>query len=346
MNIEIIMKMNRGSPISTTKENDYEKMTQILIKYGIEANLNYAETMDDILSILNSKKPDILFCALDHAVEKYCDTKISHNVHTFFEYNNVNYIGSSPEIIERVLSKSALKYEWERHNILTPPYVSIGHSEADFTIGFKKLKKLDAFPYILKPENLGNSRGIDDTSIVYNSMELGQGLARLRAHYAGAILAEHYLGVYSDTMEITCAMIGGPGTMRLMPAQVVLGHSKKHHPITTEDKNQNRTSLVPLSPELRASVIDFARRAFEVAGVRDYARGDFFFADGKLWAIEINGQPMIPDRWFAGAAELDGLTEEQYLVGIVAAGYQRLKGEGRIQVPFPEAASELMKGVL
>ena len=345
MKMEIIMKKCRDSPSADARKTEYEKMLQIYIKYGIDAHLSYAETIDDILSILNSRIPDLIFCALDHVSEKYCDTKISHNVHTIFEYNNVNYIGSSPDIIERVLSKSALKLEWEQHNIHTPPYASIGHSEVDFKKGFEKLKALNAFPYILKPENLGNSRGIDDASVVRNSLELGQRLAWLHSRFEGAILAEHYLGAYDDMMEITCAMIGGPGSMRLMPAQVVLAHSKKHHPITTEDKDQNRTKLLPLSPELRGKVIDFARRAFEVAGVRDYARGDFFFANGQLWAIEVNGQPMVPDRWFAGAAAFDGLTEEQYLVGIVAAGYQRLKAEGRIQVPFPEEANELMKGV-
>ncbi len=346
MNIEIIMKNNRSSPVFAARKIEHDKMLQIFLKYGFKAHLDYIETIDGILSILNSKDYDLILCALDHVTENYGDDIISHNVHTIFEHNNVNYIGSSPDIIERVLSKSALKDKWQQQGIRTPPYVIIGHSEIDLKIGLKKLKTIDAFPYILKPEDLGNSRGIDDASIVRNAVELRRGLARLRTRYAGAILAEHYLGVYSDAMEITCAMIGGAGMMRLMPAQVVLAHSKKHRPITTEDKDQNRTYLQPLSPELRAEVIDFARRAFEVSGVRDYARGDFFYADGKLWAIEINGQPMVPDRWFAGAAEFDGLTEEQYLVGIIGAGYRRLRAEGRILTPFPEAATELIKGVM
>lgn len=345
MTIEIIQKMSRDSSISSARQSNIDKMLQIYIKYGFKAHITYAETLDDIISAIVVYKPDLVFCALDHIIEKYINNNITHNVHKYFEMNNVNYIGSSSDIIELALSKSALKIEWEKHKINTPPFGFIGHNENNLEPGIKKLIELDAFPYILKPENLGNSRGIDDSSIVHNPIELTQGLARLRAQYPGAILVEHYLGEYRDMMEITCAMIGGPGSMRLMPAQVVLRHSKKHHLITTEDKDQNRTSLQPLSPELREKVIDFAKRAFEVAGVRDYARGDFFFADGKLWAIEVNGQPMVPDQWFAGAAALDGLTEEQYLVAIVGAGYRRLKREGKIDKPFPEAAAQLIKEV-
>lgn len=345
MTIEIIQKMSRDSSISRERRNNIDKMLQIYIKYGFKAHLTYPETLGDIISAIDVYKPDLVFCALDHIIEKYKNNNITHNVHKYFEMNNVNYIGSSSEIIELALSKSALKIEWEKHKINTPPFVFIGHHESNLEPGIKKLIELGAFPYILKPENLGNSRGIDDSSIVHNAIELTQGLARLRAQYQGAILIEHYLGEYRDMMEITCAMIGEPGSMRLMPAQIVLKDSKKHHLVTTEDKDQNRTILQPLPAELRAKVIDFAKSAFEVAGVRDYARGDFFFADGKLWAIEINGQPMIPDQWFADAAEFDGLTEEQYLVAIVAAGYRRLKREGKIDKPFPEAAEQLLKEV-
>lgn len=54
---------------------------------------------------------------------------------------------------------------------------------------------------------------------------------------------------------------------------------------------------------------------------------------------------MIPDRWFAGAAEFDGMSEAQYLVGIIAAGYCRLRAEGGIKAPFPELAETLLKEV-
>ena len=345
MNLEIIMKKFHGSSSDAEREAGYVRMIQIYTEYGFNAHLSYAETLEDIANAIKEKEPDIVFCALDHAVEHYRHVKISHNVHKYFEYNNVNYIGSVPDIIEQSLSKSALKMRWDRAMINTPPYAAIGHSENDLKRGLAKLIELDAFPYIVKPENLGNSRGIDDSSIVWNAVQLAQGLAHLRLRYGGAILAEHYLGAYEDAMEITCAMIDGPESVRCMPAQVLLTHPRKHHLITTADKDQNKTSIQPLSPELREKVIGFARRAFEVAGVRDYARGDFFYADKRLWAIEINGQPMIPDRWFAGAAALDGLSEAQYLVAIIAAGYRRLRREGKIDKPFPEAAEALLKEV-
>jgi len=90
--------------------------------------------------------------------------------------------------------------------------------------------------------------------------------------------------------------------------------------------------------------LPFAHKAFSASGVRDYARGDFIYAlNGAFWAIEINGQPMIPDRWFGNAARLNGLSESQYLVGIVAAGYRRLKAQGVIRADFPKDARVLLQ---
>jgi len=55
---------------------------------------------------------------------------------------------------------------------------------------------------------------------------------------------------------------------------------------------------------------------------------------------------MIPDQWFGGAARLAGLSEPQYLVGIVAAGYRRLKAQKRIECDFPQEAKLLLQGTV
>jgi hypothetical protein len=45
--------------------------------------------------------------------------------------------------------------------------------------------------------------------------------------------------------------------------------------------------------------------------------------DGKIYAIEINGQPMVPDRWFAACARTKNLDDDQYLNAIFWAGLVR-----------------------
>ncbi|MEN6492557.1 MAG: hypothetical protein ABFC85_11260 [Rectinema sp.] len=346
MILQIIMKRNSDPIIAAENAVGYARMAGIYNGAGFEAYFSYANEIDDIVSIISENRPDLVLCGMDHLPDKIGDVSISHNVHKWFEEHHVNYVGSDPETIERALSKAALKRRWEENGIRTPAFVFVDGASQDYGSALERLVSLDAFPYIMKPENLGNSKGIDEDNIAWNADKLEPTLKRMRSRYGGAILVEHYLGAYPDVREITCAMIQGVEAMQCMPAQISFLQPKRFHLITTNDKDGHRTVMSPLESKMAASFVPFARAAFESAGMRDYARGDFFFADGKLWAIEINGQPMIPDRWFEGAVQFAGLSEAQYLVGIVAAGYRRLRSKNRIAGSLPEGAQALLKGTV
>jgi hypothetical protein len=92
----------------------------------------------------------------------------------------------------------------------------------------------------------------------------------------------------------------------------------------------------------RGAVERFARAAFDAAGVRDYARCDLILAGGEFSAIEINGQPMVPDPWFEACARGAGLDEIGYLNAIVLAAIARYVREGRRGISIPSAMRELI----
>ncbi|MEN6500381.1 MAG: hypothetical protein ABFC65_07570 [Rectinema sp.] len=346
MILQIIMKKNFDPIIAAKKAVGYARMTEIYTNVGFKTYFSYANEINDISSVVSEHRPDLVLCGIDHLPIKIGNVIKAHNVHKWFESHNVNYIGSDPEKIELVLSKVALKRRWEADGIRTPPFVFVEGGAQDYGPALENLLSLNAFPYIVKPENLGNSQGVNEDNIVWNSKDLEVTLRRMHSQYRGALLVEHYLGTYPDVAEITCVMIRGAESMWYMPARIDLLQPKRFHLISTSDKDGDRTLLSPLDPEMAASFVSFAQKAFEASGVRDYARGDFFFADGKFWAIEINGQPMIPDRWFEGAAQFAGLSGAQCLVGIVAAGYRRLRSEHRIVEPFPPEAQALLRGTI
>jgi len=344
MRLQIIMQKKTDRKIAAENEVRYARMTGIYNGAGFEAYFSYAANINDLETIIRENQPDLVLCGIDHLPEEKDGIIVSTNVHGWFESHNVLYIGSDPEAIERALSKASLKRKWEADGIRTAPFVHVEAGEASLKEGIQKLMVLDAFPYIIKPENLGNSKGIDENSIAWNVDELSRILARMILLYGGHILVEHYLGAYPDVKEITCVMIQGQGAMQCMPAFLGLAQPKRFHLITSHDKDGHHTVMSPLEPEQMEHFVRFAQSAFESAGVRDYARGDFFFADGKFWAIEINGQPMIPDRWFEEAAGFAGISEAQYLVGIVAAGYRRLRAQGKLTSAFPAGARALLEG--
>jgi hypothetical protein len=57
--------------------------------------------------------------------------------------------------------------------------------------------------------------------------------------------------------------------------------------------------------------------------------------DGSLYAIEINGLPMIPDKWFEVCANGAGLNSTQYVLAILLAGIVRnmRSGIGKLEIP-------------
>ncbi|MBP6086934.1 MAG: hypothetical protein KA449_01865, partial [Pelolinea sp.] len=74
----------------------------------------------------------------------------------------------------------------------------------------------------------------------------------------------------------------------------------------------------------------------------DYARLDVMHVNGKFYAIEINGQPMIPDKWFEACAQGVGLNKTQYLNAIFFAGIQRNIHAGYHHLKVPEMLNKLL----
>jgi len=245
------------------------------------------------------------------------------------------YIGSDAKTLELVLVKSALKQLWQQNQVSTPEFCVIRKDEA-LQEKIDKLLEAAQFPLIIKPDAEGNSRGLDENSIVYSEDRLVTKAKALLKFY-NQILVERYLGAAPDFREYTIALIGNGQRSLLLPARIKLKVMHKPRIVTTQDKDRHNTFAIPVrEPEIRDRLVAFGRQAFASVGVRDYARLDVIHANGNLYAIEINGQPMIPDRWFEEAAGFAGISEAQYLVGIVAAGYRRLRAQGKAnKVAFP-----------
>ena len=286
-----------------------------------------------LADLIDRFQPDIVFCAPDHLPERRPYPEKNErasakgvNLHAWLEAEGLPYIGSPPEVIELALSKTALKEKWIRDGIATPAYFSL-----DSAANFSSINrgKLPPFPCIVKPSDSGNSRGITKDSVVFDMEGLEQLVARLGKDFEH-ILIEHYLGLYPDFREITCACVGNGEKRALMPAELVFFKPEKIHVITTDDKDHDKTEAIAIRDEsLKEGSKAFARKALLSAGVRDYSRCDLAFANGEFWAIEVNGQPMIPDPWFEACARHSGLTERQYILAIVSAAIDRVAADRR-----------------
>jgi D-alanine-D-alanine ligase-like ATP-grasp enzyme len=323
----LILSNRRSGAASRRDEERFAAFASAVALGGIEAVHRLADTGEELDSRLEAERPDIVFSAAYFAGP-------SVDVAEILESRQIPFVGSSSEALRLVLSKAALKDRWTARAVPTPEYHRAdGGADLDAA-----LERAVNFPYIVKPAREGNSRGIDSGSVVFRRSELRDKVVSLIALY-GEVLVESYLGGDPDMREFTVAMLGSGKESLYMPAEIRLergsGPALKPRVVTTGDKDSGAARAVPVDePDIRAELASLAARACAAAGVRDYARCDIIRARGKSYAIEINGEPMVPDPWFEACASGAGLDSSQYLLAIFFAALSRLeragwKGEGR-----------------
>ncbi len=333
----------------------FGRFTSALVRGGCSAIHHQVKNVCELLSILETDKPDIVFSALDSLPGEYAPPPTpghlnegpslrksdpsATDVHSLLVGMEIPFVGSSSDTIRLALSKTDMKERWLREAVTTPAFLRVKAKE------FREMPEpasFPPFPCIVKPAAEGNSRGICDKSVVYTPDELSERI-RVVLDEFDEVLVEEYLGGYSDFQEYTVSMIGMPGRILLMPAELVFKTPKRLPLITNGDKEGNRTLARAIEdPETRERVVAFAGRAFAAARVRDYSRCDMAFAKGRFQAIEINGQPMVPDPWFESCARHAGLDETAYLNAIVLAALCRCIREGSKTLFIPDGMRDVI----
>ncbi len=297
----------------------FQKMVDAVEMGGLSAMYSVISTETDLEMVLEKEKPDLVYCA-NYYIKNSTGKKIS--IHKRLMQSGVDYIGSSPTSLELVLSKIELKEKWQVDDVPTPAFFKL-QRQGMLIMGMDEAMRSAGYPYILKPDREGNSRGLDESSIVFDQAGFGKKVGELFNEY-DTILVEQFLGDAKNIHEYTVAMIGNGEKRMFLPAEIKLKHNKKVRIVTTRDKDEHLTEALPVNDLLlRKRLARFAKQAFESAGVRDYSRCDLIMADNNLYAIEINGLPMIPDLWFEVCARGVGLDANQYLNAIVATGIMR-----------------------
>ena len=323
---------------ATDDQHRFADLASELAKGGVEATVASIFEYDQLLTVLGQEKPDIVFPAI-YFVKQPRGEKI--NITKLLDEWRMPYIGSDARTLELVLVKSALKQLWQQNQVSTPEFCVI-RKDVGLQEKIDRLLEAAQFPLIIKPDTEGNSRGLDENSIVCSEDRLITKAKALLKFY-DQILVERYLGAAPDFREYTIALIGNGQRALFMPAQIKLKVICKPRIVTTQDKDWHNTYAIPVcEPEIRDSLIAFGREAFAIAGVRDYARLDVMRANGKFYAIEINGQPMIPDKWFEACAQGIGLNKTQYLNAIFFAAIQRNIHAGYHHLKVPEKLNRLL----
>lgn len=319
----------------------FSRMVAALHQGGLEAQHSWVERVSELQDLLHQYKPDLVFSAAYAARDVQGSP---HIIHGLLEQEHIAYVGSDKAALALAISKAALKDRWRAAGILTPEYFVVQKARDGIIQGMNAAARAENFPYILKPSKEGNSRGISQKSIVGDAHALREGVFALILTY-DEILVEKYLDEDEHLREFTVAMIGNERQKLVLPCEIVLKKSSGYRVITTADKDEHRTQELAVEDQaLRSALVTLAEKAFSVAGVRDYARIDILCSSGQLYAIEINGQPMVPDYWFEACARGAGLNTDQYLNAIFLAGIVRNMQNGHPGLQIPGEMAEILPG--
>tara|TARA_B100000965_G_scaffold127706_1_gene106273 strand:- start:4 stop:921 length:918 start_codon:yes stop_codon:yes gene_type:complete len=243
---------------------------QIYKKY----NVKICEPNGDLIKILRSFKPNVVFNALHgrYGEDGY--------VQSLLESEKIKYTHSGVLSSSIAIDKEISKKIFIKNNILTPKYFKFKFDKfKDKNNLKKKIKSKLNFPVVIKPFNEGSSVEV----YICNEKNLFRNLNKLSSYRE--IMIEKYI----PGREIQVAIMGKRklGAIELIPKRKFYDYQAKYN-VKSKTKH---VIPVEISKKKMDEVLNIALKAHKVIGCKSITRSDFKFYKNKFYLLEINTQP-------------------------------------------------------
>jgi|GEM_PF-1485098 len=215
------------------------------------------------------------------------------DIFKIFEYYNAPFIGSgyTQQLIANDKILSCHKSGIAINNVLVTRRMYCS-KDMDFHLLVSGLKA----PYIVKPNTLSGSLGIDRNSVVFDILSLVNRVKSLfeRFAYLNEILIEEYL---EATTEYTVSVLGNGGELICSVSRLDYKELKDINIYSESDKQKQlkERSLsyrIEDDEAIRNELIFHAKRLFEHYQLRDFARFDLLY-DNRAYFMEVNTLPVL-----------------------------------------------------
>lgn len=301
--------------IRTALENNSHQVTLV------EADTNVCEN-------LKASDPDIVF----NIAEGFWGPSRESQIPAILEMLNIPFTGSDSIAIGICHNKARCK------EILS--YYKIPN--ADFFIAdtpLNKNKKELTFPKFVKPLHEGSSKGIYNSSVVYNLEQLNSEIERIKTTYNQPSLIEDFL----DGREFTVAMLGNGDNVRILPIiEVKLDFVPEGFPNIYSyevkwffDTRENQLDIfdcpAKIDKQLQENIEKVCKATFKALQLRDWARIDLRLnKDNIPNVIEVNPLPgILPDprdnSCYPKAARVAGMDYETMINAVLNEAINRYK---------------------
>ena len=203
------------------------------------------------------------------------------------------------------------------------------------------------FPLFVKPTNRGDSKGIDEQSVVYSDADLKEKIQSIHKECGSDALIEEYL----PGREFSVAVIRQPHSDDLlaMPIEITTPADKRGHSFLSEAVKDADTEkvLAVHDYELKSLLNALAIGVFKALGSRDYGRIDMRLdGSGKPNFIEANLMPGLSNHGYLTRCFYlnQNTSYSDMILSIVALGLMR--NQVLPQVTLAVDSGEVLAGEL
>lgn len=285
----------------------------------VEADINVCEN-------LKASEPDIVF----NVAEGFWGQSRESQVPAILEMLNIPFTGSDSITIGICHNKARCK------EILS--YYKIPNADffiADTPVEKKNLK----FPKFVKPLHEGSSKGIYNSSIVYNLEQLNSEIDRIKSNYNQPSLIEDFL----EGREFTVAMLGNNDNVKILPIiEVKLDSIPQDFPNIYSyevkwffDTRENQLDIfecpAKIDSSLKERIEKVCMSTFKSLQLRDWARIDLRLDKNNIPnVLEVNPLPgILPDprdnSCYPKAARTAGMNYEAMINAVLNEAIKRYK---------------------
>ncbi|MDD5574154.1 MAG: ATP-grasp domain-containing protein, partial [Candidatus Omnitrophica bacterium] len=238
----------------------------------------------------------------------------------------VPYVGSDGLTMSLTLDKAMAKKVFLSEGVATPKFFL-----ADESYDFNNLDSM-RFPFIVKPNHEGSSKGVSDSSVVSDRAALERQVAEMSRLYRQPALVEEFI----RGGEFTVLVIGNREPQGLAPVQIqITGHLEAGDLIYTSRRLDGDDIVYVCPPKvdemLRRKLCETAVRAYKAVGCLDFGRVDFRVDEsGNPYVLELNPLPSLSSAdVFPLIAQAEGMTYNGLILKIVDAALERIaQGKG------------------